>query len=109
MRKAEGRSEKETGYVGYLRRLGGGGGGGGGGGAGGGGAVARGGVMIMSDTMKDYSNLIKEMKWAAIELDALPDDVEFTLSDTDTLEEIRHHALRLAREVEAIFEESGGK
>jgi hypothetical protein len=53
--------------------------------------------------MDDHNDLAKDMRIAAAYFESLPDDHEFSMEDTDQLEEIRHQAIALKMAVEAIF------
>jgi hypothetical protein len=53
--------------------------------------------------------LAQTMDEAITEMRGLPDDKKWTDYELDTLELIRHHAVRLKLDIEAIFEDLEGK
>jgi hypothetical protein len=61
------------------------------------------------DPTCDMDALIEVMKRAAVELDATPDNQEWTIEAMDRLESIRHEAIALKLVVEAIFETVNGR
>lgn len=62
----------------------------------------------MSKTKKppdvDFVQLAVEMNTARKQLEALPDSQEWTQEQIEDLEDVRHYALNLAREVEATVQ-----
>ncbi len=58
----------------------------------------------------NFTQLVREMAAAARELDALPDDQEWTQDGLVTLDNVRHAALNLAHIAEVTIEAfEGGK
>ncbi len=57
----------------------------------------------------DLKDLAKDMRLLAMEIDAQPDDREWTMDEVDALEELRHGALRLAQNIEAAIDSINGQ
>jgi hypothetical protein len=60
--------------------------------------------ILQEGLLNQLKELSKDMAWATKQIEALPDDTEMTMADEDVLEEVRHDAIKLTREIEAIFE-----
>lgn len=58
---------------------------------------------LLATDFNALEDLSKEMSKMADTVERLPEDIEYTQADIGTLEEVRHYALKLARECEAAI------
>ncbi len=63
----------------------------------------------MKNIRMNWFSLPKEMAQAAKHLEDLPDDHEYTNDEMEWMEDLRHEALKIVHEVEAIFESLRGR